>query len=144
MRKLNKIDKRVIEDIMVQSLKHVGIQKFTDKQSALLLRLVFSGIANYFYHNPDDTVEIGFIKLKKNPDKEEIFAVDLLPNHKDGVTNADTLYRYYKGDLIAEEEIKETMENFVSELLSYSQNQNSKITNITSRLQRKGGAKNGF
>ena len=46
-------------------------------------------------------------------------------------------------ELIAEEKLKGLMDNFVNELLSYSQLQSNKITNMTSTLQvksRKGGA----
>ena len=139
-RKLTKVSNKIIEEIVESSIKRTGIKKVSKKQAALLIRLICSGIANHFFHNPDDLIDVGFIRFKKNPTKEEIFAVDLIPNNE-GVINADTLYKYYKGDLIAAEKIKETMENFVNELLSYSQNQNNKITNMTSKLQeRKGGA----
>lgn len=139
-RKLIKVKDKVLDEIISQSLKQVGIKKFNKNQVALLIRLICGGIANYFYDNPDDLIEAGFIRFKKNPDKEEIFAVDLIPNEQEGVINADTLYRYYKGDLWAEDRLKETMNNFVNELLSYSQNQSNKITSMTSKLQRKGGA----
>ena len=139
-RKLSKIEDRVIEEIVEDSLKRVGIKKVSKKQVSLLLRLIFSGIANYFYNKPDDFAEIGFLKLKKNPIKEEIFAIELISDEEEGVINADTLYRYYKGDLKAEQQIKDTMDNFVSELLAYSQNQSNRITSMTSKLTRKGGA----
>lgn len=139
-RKLSKAESKIIEDITEQSLKQVGIKKFSKNQVALLIRLFCSGIADYFYDNPDNIIEIGFLKFKKNPEKEEVFAVDLITNEQEGVTNANTLYRYYKGDLWAESRLKETMNNFVNELLSYSQSQSNKITSMTSKLQRKGGA----
>lgn len=139
-RKLVKVSNKVIDDIMTCALKQTGIKDVSDKQRALLIRLICSGLANYFYHNPDDLVDIGFMRFKKNPTKEEVFAVDLIYSENEGITNADTLYKYYKGDLIAVSKMKETMNNFVNELLDYSQNQNSKITKITSKLQRKGGA----
>ena len=139
-RKLNKIEDKVIEDIVDDSLKRVGVKKVSKKQISLLLRLICSGIANYFYNKPDDFAEIGFIRFKKNPIKEEIFAVELISDEEEGVINADTLYRYYKGDLKAEQQIKETMDNFVNELLAYSQNQSNRIISMTSKLTRKGGA----
>lgn len=142
-RKLTKVNKEVIESIVEDSLKRAGIKKVKKEGAAILLRLIISGIANYFYDNPDDIVDVGFVRFKKNPQKEEVFAVDLLPNEQEGVINADTLNRYYKGELIAEEKLKGLMDNFVNELLSYSQLQSNKITNMTSTLQvksRKGGA----
>ena len=139
-RKLTKVNNQVISDLTSYAFKQTGIKEASKEQTALFIRLLCSGIANYFYHNPDDIIDVGFIRFKKNPEKEEVFAVDLIPNEEAGVINADTLYKYYKGDLIAETKIKETMENFVNELLSYSQNQSNNITKITSKLQRKGGA----
>lgn len=142
-RKLTKVNKEVIESIVEDSLRRAGIKKVKKEAAAILLRLIVSGIANYFYDNPDDFIDVGFIRFKKNPQKEEVFAVDLLANEQEGVINADTLNRYYKGELIAEEKLKGLMDGFVNELLFYSQAQNDKITNMTSTLQiksRKGGA----
>lgn len=140
VRKLTKVNNEVVTEIVNSSIKRTGIKDVSENQRALLIRLICSGIANYFYHNPDDLIDVGFIRFKKNPTKEEVFAVDLIPN-SEGINNADDLYKYYKGELGAEEKIKETMENFVNELLSYSQSQNNKITSMTSKLQeRKGGA----
>lgn len=143
-RKLTKVNNQIILDIISFALKQTGIRDVSDDQSALLIRLICSGIANYFYNNPDDLIDLGFMRFKKNPKKEEVFAVELITDEKEGITNADTLYRYYKGDLNSEKQLKEMMEKFVNELLVYSQNQNNKIIYTTSKLQRKGGAKNGF
>ena len=140
VRKLTKVNNEIIKEIVNGSIKRTGIKNVSEEQAALLIRLICSGFANHFYHNPDDLIDVGFIRFKKNPTKEEVFAVDLIPN-SEGINNADDLYKYYKGELGAGEKIKETMENFVNELLSYSQSQNNKITSMTSKLQeRKGGA----
>ena len=142
-RKLKKVDKEVIESIVEDSLKRAGIKGVKKEESDILLRLIISGIADYFYNNPDDIIDVGFIRFKKNPQKEELLAVDLIVNKQEGIVNADTLNKYYKGDLIAEEKLKGLMNNFVNELLTYSQSQSNKITSMTSKLQvksRKGGA----
>lgn len=142
-RKLRTISSSVLENIVRDSAVRVGLKDINSNQAALLTRLIFSGLANYFFISPDDVVDVGYLKVKKNPAKEELFAVEIIKSAKEGITNAETLYRYYKGDLTTQKEIKETMNNFVNELLSYSQAQNFNITKLTSNL-RKGETENGI
>lgn len=142
-RKFKTISSVILENIVKDSASRVKISPISSNQANLLVRLIFSGIASYLYNYPDDIMDVGYIKVKKNPPKEEIFAVDIVKNENEGITNAETLYRYYKGELMAEKEIKETMNNFVNELLSYSQAQNFNITKLTGNL-RKGETKDGI
>lgn len=134
VRKIKKVNKEVIEELIREALLHIGI-KAKEDQCNLFLRLFIGIVANYFFESPDNEVEVGFVKFKKNPNKKELFTVELIPNNEVGVVNADTLLRYYTGDLGSEQILKETMENFVNELLSYSQAQSNNITVLTSQLR---------
>ena len=136
-RKLKKVNGAVFEQLVKDSFERVGIESVDKDRIALFARLVLGGIANYFFNSPDDLVEIGFFRFKKNPEKEELFAVEIIKNEEAGIINADTLYRYYTGDLTSEQAIKKTMNNFVNELLTYSQSQNSSITKLTSKLKKR-------
>lgn len=136
-RRLKRASKEIIENITEDSLRRVNIHDIEDKRIALLIRLIAAGIANYFFEFPDTIIEIGFLRFKKNPEKDELFAVDIIRDDKSGVINASSLYRYYTGDLASEKELKETMNNFVSELLNYSQSQNESISKLTGKLRRR-------
>ena len=78
VRKLTKVNNEIIKEIVNGSIKRTGIKNVSEEQAALLIRLICSGIANHFYNNPDDLIDVGFIRFKKNPTKEEVFAVDLI------------------------------------------------------------------
>lgn len=136
-RKLKKADKVIIENIVEDSLRRVNIHDIENKRVALLVRLITAGIANHFFESPDDLIDVGFLRFKKNPEKNELFAVEILKDEESGVTNASTLYRYYTGDLTSEQELKETMNDFVNELLSYSQSQNESISKLTGNLNKR-------
>lgn len=133
-RKVKKVSKEIIEDLIQKSFRHIGIDVKED-QCNLFLRLFIGIIADYFFNSPDDEIEVGFVKFKKNPEKLELFSVELIPNEEIGIINADTLYRYYTGDLGSAEILKETMDRFINELLIYSQNQSNKITVLTNKMQ---------
>ena len=136
-RKFKHIDGIIFEQLIQDNFERVGIEGVRREQIALFLRLTLGGIANYFFNSPDDLVDIGFLRLKKNPDKNELFAVDIIKDENAGVINADTLYRYYTGDLASEKALQNTMNNFVSELLSYSQNQSNSISKLTNNLKKR-------
>lgn len=136
-RRLKKVNEEVLRPIIEDSFERVGIEGVTREKLALLFRLVSGGIANYFFHSPDDLIEVGFLRFKKNPDKNELFAVEIIRDDNAGVVNADTLYRYYTGDLSSEKALQNTMNNFVNELLSYSQAQSDSITNLTGKLKKR-------
>lgn len=133
-RKLKRAQKEELESIMKDCLKTVKIGELKAGRSEWLFRLLISGIAKYFFEQPDNFVDVGFIRFKKNPEKEELFAVEIIKDEKAGVTNAETLWRYYTGELSSEKELKSIVNNFVNELLKYSQEQEEEITNITGKL----------
>jgi hypothetical protein len=133
-RKLKRAQKEELESIMRDCLKTVKIGELKAGRSEWLFRLLMSGIAKYFFEQPDNFVDVGFIRFKKNPEKEELFAVEIIKDEKAGVTNAETLWRYYTGELSSEKELKSIVNNFVNELLKYSQEQEEEITNITGKL----------
>ena len=133
-RKLKRVKKEEIESIVTECLKRVKLGELKEGRSEWLLRLIMSSIAKYFFEQPDNIVDVGFLRFKKNPEKEELFAVELIRDEKAGVINADTLYRYYTGDLASEKEIKKVIGGFVNELLKYSQEQEEEITDLTGKL----------
>ena len=141
MRKIEKQDKSVIEDIMKESLKNVGLTEVKDETSALLLRILFSGISNHFFLEPDTEIDVGFLKFKKSPNLDELFTVGINRDLEEGVVNAGAMYKYYTGGFASEKKMKSIVENFVDELLLYSQEQNMKITGLTSKLSRAEGKK---
>ena len=133
-RKIKKVNKEVLEELVRKCLLHIGMEP-SDQECNLFLRLFIGAISDYFFRFPDNEVEVGFVKFKKNPEKRELFAIELMPHEEVGVVNAKTLYEYYTGDLTSKEVLKEAMNNFVNELLAYSQVQSNKITTLTSRMQ---------
>ena len=124
-----------IENIVSECLNRVGVKKMSANKIALLTRLIFSGISDYFFRNPDNLINMGYIQFKKNPDKEQLFAINIVKSDSAGVVNANTLWRYYKGELASETKLKGIIDEFIKELLEYSQAQEQDITNLTSRLQ---------
>lgn len=127
---------KIIEDIMDNCLKAVGIEAKRG-QNDLLVRLFLSGLARQFFIRPDDMFDIGFIHLEKSPKKEDLFTMSLIKNPSEGIYNADTLWKYYNGELLKEIKFKEVMENFFQELIDYSQEQELEITQLTSTIQTK-------
>lgn len=133
-RNFKRVPKDVLENLIGKSFSHIKV-KANEKKRNLFLRIFIGMVAHYFYNNPDNLIEVGFVQFKKNPEKKELFAVELIPNEEVGVVNAETLYKYYVGDLGSEDLLKEIMENFVNELLTYSQVQSEKITVLTREMQ---------
>ena len=127
------VEPKIIEELVDKALRAIGIEDLDKDKSRLFLRLLFSGLGQYFFINPDDLMDIGFIRLAKNPKKEEIFSVNLIKNPDLGIVNADTLWKYYRGELIQQEKFKELIEGFMEELISYSQEKEMNITELTSR-----------
>ena len=136
-RKFNKVSEETIALILKDSLRRAGLSDLPDKNVSLFIRLMFSGLSSYFFRNPDNVIDIGYIRLKKNATIDELFAVEILRSKDEGVVNADTLYKFYKGELISEKEIKRVVEGFANELLSYSEMQNAKISDLTHRLNKR-------
>ena len=133
-RKIKKVNKEVLESLIKESFLHLGLT-VEDNQTNLFLRLFVGAVAEYFFKFPDNQVDIGFVRFKKNPDKRELFAVELIPSEEAGVLNAKTLHDYYTGELGTSQTLKKTMENFVEGLLAYSQIQSNKIATLTSQLK---------
>lgn len=136
-RKYTQQPPELIEDLTKEALRLVGIKNVPSNQIALLIRLIISGIANYYFYEPDTLINLGFLQFCKSPDKDELFKVKLLRNGKEGVVNANTLWKYYKGELAQEKDFKEILEQFLSELIEYSQAQELDITTLTSKIQKK-------
>ena len=124
-----------IEEIVEECFKRIGLRDAKAEQIALFSRLLFSGIAKYFFYNPDNAVNLGYIRFSKSPDIDELFRVHIVRNGKVGIVNADTLWQYYKGDIIHREKIEEVVNNFVNELLDYSQQQEKNISKLTQKLR---------
>lgn len=127
----------IIERVVKESLDIVGIEEIEEGKIKLLSRLIMSGLAYYYFHNPDDLIKMGFLQFEKSPDKDELFKVILLRDKETGVINADTLWKYYKGELHQEAKFKEILDNFLEGLIAYSQEQEISITQLTSTLQKK-------
>lgn len=138
-RKLIEKPPDIIERVTKESLRIVGLENIEDGKIKLLSRLVISGIANHYFKNPDDLIKMGFLQFEKSPDKNELFKVTIIKDKSAGVVNADTLWKYYKGELHQEAKFKEILDNFLEELISYSQTQEINITQLTSRLQKRKG-----
>ena len=128
-----------IESVTKESLRIVGIENVEEGKVKLLSRLIVSGIANYYFHNPDDLIKMGFLQFEKSPDKNELFKVTILRDTGAGVVNADTLWKYYKGELHQEAKFKEILDSFLEDLINYSQTQEISITQLTSKLQKRKG-----
>lgn len=133
-RKLKRVDKEEIETIVKDCLKRVKIEELKEGRAEWLFRLIISGISKYFFEQPDNIVDVGFLRFKKSPEKEQLFNVEIIKDEKVGIINAETLWRYYTGELTSEKEIKSIIGNFVNELLKYSQEQEEEITQITGKL----------
>lgn len=129
----------IIERVTEESLKIVGIEDVDKGKIKLLTRLIMSGLAYYYFNNPDDLIKMGFLQFEKSPDKDELFKVTILRDKNAGVINADTLWKYYKGELRQEEKFKEILDNFLEGLIAYSQAQEISITQLTSKLQKRKG-----
>ena len=138
VRKFNKEPPETLENILKESLEVIGVKMKKDK-ARLLLRLIISGIANHYFYKPDDLIDIGFLRFCKSPDKDELFRVNILRDKDSGVVNADTLWKYYTGQLKQEQDFKGILDNFLQELIDYSQEQEIDNTHLTSRLQRRKG-----
>lgn len=123
-----------LEQIMEDCLDIIGV-KLDEVKIKLLLRLIMSGIAYHYFVNPDDLIKVGFLSFSKIPDKDELFKVSIIRDEKSGVKNAETLWKYYKGDIKKEKEIKETLGNFLEDLINYSKEQEKEITKLTSQLE---------
>lgn len=124
-----------IENIVEDCFRRIGVTEAKPEQIALFTRLLISGVASYFFYNPDNAVNIGYIRLVKSPNKDELFQAHIVRNGKVGIVNADTLWKYYKGDIIHKEKIEEVVNNFVNELLDYSQQQEKDISKLTRKLK---------
>lgn len=138
-RKLIEKSPDIIERVTEESLKIVGIEDVDKGKIKLLTRLIMSGLAYYYFNNPDDLIKMGFLQFEKSPDKDELFKVTILRDKNAGVINADTLWKYYKGELRQEEKFKEILDNFLEGLIAYSQAQEISITQLTSKLQKRKG-----
>lgn len=135
-RKFNKEPPETLENILKESLKIIGVEIEEDK-AKLLLRLIISGIANHYFFKPDDLIDVGFLRFCKSPDKDELFRVNILRNKESGVINAGTMWKYYTGQLQQEKDFKGILDNFLQELINYSQEQELDITYLTSKIQKK-------
>lgn len=136
-RKLRESSPESLERITRESLETIGIEDIEEGKVQLLSRLIISGIANYYFHNPDDLIKMGFLQFEKSPNKDELFKVTILKDKNAGVINADTLWKYYRGELHQEAKFKEILDDFLKELISYSQTQEINITQLTSNIQKK-------
>lgn len=134
VRKIKKVKPEVITDIFTDSCKRIGIGDVDKDKQALLLRLLISGIGSHFFFNPDTEIEIGYLKFKKSPNIDELFNVEIIRNKDEGVVNAETLYRYYRGEMIVAKELKKVIETFAEELVSYSQSQQNRINKLEGKL----------
>ena len=129
----------IIEGVTKESLRIIGLEDIEEGKIKLLSRLIISGIANHYFKNPDDLIKMGFLQFEKSPDKNELFKVTILKDKGAGVVNADTLWKYYKGELHQEAKFKEILDSFLEDLINYSQTQEISITQLTSRLQKRKG-----
>jgi hypothetical protein len=127
----------IIERVVEESLKIIGIEDIEEGKIKLLSRLIMSGLAYHYFNSPDDLIKMGFLQFEKSPDKDELFKITLLRDREAGVINADTLWKYYKGELHQEAKFKEILDNFLEGLITYSQEQEVNITKLTSTIQKK-------
>lgn len=135
-REFKERDENVIEQIIIKSLNILN-SKLNEGQMKLLLRLILSGIANHYFHNPDDIINVGFLRFEKSPDKNELFKVTIIKDQEAGVVNAETLWEYYSGVLQQKQQLKEVLNNFLEELISYSQAQEIDIMKLTNSVDTK-------
>lgn len=132
-RKIEERSLSIIEKVVGDSLRQVGLEA-SSEQTALLLRLIFSGIGSHFFFDPDSKFKIGFIEIAKSPNIDELFNVNIIRSEQDKVINADMLYKYYKGDLAREEQLKTVLDTFVNELLAYAQGQEVSIASTMNTI----------
>ena len=135
-RKFKEREPIIIENIVKESLNIIGME-MEEGKTKLFLRLLMSGIAFHYFKNPDDLIRVGFLQFEKSPEKSELFKVTLLKDTESGVINAETLWKYYKGELRQEAQFKQILDNFLEELIVYSQEQEIDITQLTSNLQKR-------
>lgn len=136
-RKFREASPEVLEDIVKESLTYIGISDIDNGKVKLLLRLLMSGIGSYYFKNPDDIINVGFLKFKKSPDKDELFEVYIKRDSKSGILNAQTLWDYYNGSLVRERLCKGVVEDFLENLINYSQEQEINITDLTNNIKEK-------
>ena len=132
-RKIEKRKTTELELILIDCLKDIGI-KATKDQACLLLRLMMSALGRHFFYNPDTEFQVGFMKFQKSPDIDELFNVHIIRSPENEVINAESLYRFYTGDVVREQQLRNTLDQFVSSLLQYSQQQEIDIMNTTSKI----------
>lgn len=125
-----------LERVVLESALHVGIE-MTDGQCALLLRLIFSAIGQHFFFNPDTRYQLGFINISKSPSIDELFNVSIIRSEADDILNADLLYKYYTGELARVKQLKNVLDEFVKQLLSYSQEQEISIGMLANDIMSK-------
>ena len=127
---------KVIENIAKKCFNAIGIE-VTNEKSALYARLFISGLSHYFFFNPDDVIKMGFIKLEKSPDKDELLRITIQRSLEIGVVNAETLWKYYTGELLQQAQFKQIIQNFMTDLIQYSQAEEINITKLTSDIGNK-------
>ena len=127
---------KVIETIVRESLNAISVEMEEEKVK-LLARLIMSGIGKHYFFNPDDLIDMGFLRFQKSPDKDELFHVSILRDNDSGIVNAETLSRYYRGELLQEIQFNKIMDSFLQGLIDYAQEQEIEITKLTSELQQK-------
>lgn len=135
-REFREQSEEVIEEIVKTSLKILNF-KLNEGQIKLLLRLIMSGIANHYFHNPDDLIDVGFLRFEKSPEKNELFKITLIKDPDSGVVNAETLWEFYNGDLQRKKQFKEVVNDFLGELISYSKAQELDILKLTNEIDTK-------
>ena len=135
-RELVKKPPETLEKIMEDCLKLIGVE-VAENKIKLLLRLLISGIGNHYFTSPDDLIDIGFLRFQKSPDKDELFKVMILRDSNEGVVNANALWRYYNGDLKRERDLKNSLESFLTNLISYAQQQEIEITKSISQIEKR-------
>ena len=137
-RKIEKVDASVLENIVAESFKRLGIEA-NEEQIKLVFRLIISGIAYHFFVSPDTEVEVGFTKFNKSPNLDDLFTVEIIRNAD--IYNAKALYKYYRAEYTNEQRIKNIVEEFVDDLLVYSQQQDFEINGLTNSLKTQNKAK---
>lgn len=136
-RKLIERSPEIIEKIMEECLREVGITDLEENKVKLLLRLIISGIGNHYFKNPDDLIRVGFIQFCKSPDKDELFKVCIIRDRNEDIINANALWRYYNGDLYREKSLKKSLEFFLADLIKYAQQQEIEITKSISKIEKR-------
>lgn len=133
VRKLKEVEQSTLEERIRESFKLIGYD-LTNEESALVLRILVSEIAYYFFKNPDDVVQVGFVKFGKSPRKEELFNVEIVYNQEEGILNARALNDFYRGKRINEVKLKSIIDNFIEELLNYSQIQELEASQTANKI----------